>query len=200
MHCANPVECIAFSVGGITVEHVFNLCHRSFTRAHILTLWLEYFANATVPMHFGRDNWTVIGWCIGILQKSPKYVIWPFLLIVPPSQWYGQICQRLIITVEPAGWHRTCEAQLYTFKSEFFHTRHGNELVPIFHYFGAVLTFDWAQHRLLLLVINDKQNITGNWLIIYEVNIYASPRKRKKDKLESFKIMKSCTPQQVVIQ
>ena len=43
-------------------------------------------------------------------------------VIVPPYQWYGKICQRLIITLEPARWRRTCEAQLSKVKSKLFYT------------------------------------------------------------------------------
>ena len=56
MHCVNPFECSVFSVVGITVEHVSNVCRWSVTRVHILTFLLEYFANAIVPMHFERDT------------------------------------------------------------------------------------------------------------------------------------------------
>ena len=110
MHYVNPVECSEFSVGGVTVEHVSNLCRRSVTRVHILTLWLDYFADATVTMDFERDTWKL--WKAGVsglCKTTPKWVIWPFLFcfvlffIVPPNQWYGQICQRLIITLELRG-------------------------------------------------------------------------------------------------
>ena len=53
----NPVECSVFSVVGVTVEHVSNLCRRSVTRVHILTLWVEYLANSTVQMYSERDTW-----------------------------------------------------------------------------------------------------------------------------------------------
>ena len=57
MHHVNTVEYSVFSVVGVTAEHVSNLCRRSVTRVRIFTLWLEYFANAIVPMHFEWDNW-----------------------------------------------------------------------------------------------------------------------------------------------
>ena len=46
-----------FSVVRVTVEHVSNLCRWSVTKVHILTLWVEYFANAKVHMHSERDTW-----------------------------------------------------------------------------------------------------------------------------------------------
>ena len=52
---------------------------------------------------------TAIRWRLRIVQKAPKWVIWRFFLIVPPKQWEGQIWQRLIFTVAPARWRRTCE-------------------------------------------------------------------------------------------
>ena len=83
---------------------------------------------------------TAIGWRFRTVQKSAEMSYMAFFLIVSPNQWYGQICQRLIFTVEPAMWRRICEAQLY--KSEFFYTRHATELGPIFHHSSVVLTFD----------------------------------------------------------
>ena len=111
MHYVNPVECSVFSVVRVTMEHVSNLCHWSVTRVLILTLWVEYFANTTVKMHSERDTWRlrlvdVSGLCK--TRPTAKRVIWRFL-IAPPKQWDGQICQRLIFTVEPARWQRTCE-------------------------------------------------------------------------------------------
>ena len=153
MHCVNPVECSIFSVVGVTMKHVSHLCRRSVARVHILTLLLEYFANKIANAFWTRYLETAIGWRYRIVQKAPKWVIWVFL-ILPPNQWYGQICQRLIFTVEPAMWRRTCEAQRYKFKSEFFYTRHGTELVPIIHHCCVVLTFDWLQQRLVLLVMH----------------------------------------------
>ena len=88
---------------------------------------------------------TAIGWRFRVVQKGPKWVIRRFFLIVPPNQWYGRMCQRLIFTVEPARWRRTCEAQLYKFKFELFYTLQGIELIPIFHHCSVVLTFDWVQ-------------------------------------------------------
>ena len=152
MHCVNPVEYSVSSVVGVTVKHVSNLCRRSVARVHILTLLLEYFANAIVPMHFERDTWKLIGWRFRTVQKSAEMSYMAVFLIVSPNQWCGQICQRLIFTVEPAMWRRICEAQLY--KSEFFYTRHATELVPIFHHSSVVLTFDWVQQRSLLLVMH----------------------------------------------
>ena len=110
MHHVNHVECSVFSVIRVTVEHVSNLCRWSVTRVHILTLWVEYFANATMQMHSERDTWR-LRWAgvSGLCKKAPKMSYMVGFLIVPPKQWYGQICQRLIFTVEPARWRRTCE-------------------------------------------------------------------------------------------
>ena len=109
-----------------------------------------YSANAFWTRYFE----TVIGCRFRIVQKRAQMSYMAFFLIVPPNQWYGQICQRLIFTVEPAMWRRTCEDQLNKFQSEFFYTRHGTELVPIFHHSSVVLTFDWMQQILLLLVLH----------------------------------------------
>ena len=46
------------------------------------------------------------------------------------------------------------ETQFYKFIYEFFYTRNGTELVPIFHHCSVVSTFDWMQHRVLLLVMH----------------------------------------------
>ena len=50
-------KCSVFYVVRVTVEHVSNLCRCSVTWVHILTLWVEYFANATLQMHSERDEW-----------------------------------------------------------------------------------------------------------------------------------------------
>ena len=52
---------------------------------------------------------TVIGWRFRIVQQSAQTSYMAVFIIVPPKQWDGQICQRLIFTVEPARWRRTCE-------------------------------------------------------------------------------------------
>ena len=52
---------------------------------------------------------TAIGWRFRIVQKSAQMSYMAVFIIVPPKQWNGQICQRLIFTVEPARWRRTCE-------------------------------------------------------------------------------------------
>ena len=109
MRYVNPVECSAFSVVRVTVEHVSNLCRRSVTRVHILTLWVEYFANATVQMHCGRDTWRLRQAGVSGLCKSAQVSYMAGFSIVSHKQWYGRICQRLIFTVEPARWRRTCE-------------------------------------------------------------------------------------------
>ena len=52
---------------------------------------------------------TVIGWRFRVVQKSAQMSYMTGFLIVPPKHWYGQICQGLIFTVEPARWRRICE-------------------------------------------------------------------------------------------
>ena len=52
---------------------------------------------------------TAMGSCFRIVQKSAQMSYMAVFIIVPPKQWDGQICQRLIFTVEPARWRRTCE-------------------------------------------------------------------------------------------
>ena len=52
---------------------------------------------------------TAIGWRFRIVQKSAQMSYMAGFVIVPPKQLYGQICQRLIFTVELARWWRTCE-------------------------------------------------------------------------------------------
>ena len=52
---------------------------------------------------------TAIGWRFRIVQKSAQMSYMAVFIIVPPKQWDEQICQRLIFTVEPARWRRTCE-------------------------------------------------------------------------------------------
>ena len=56
---------------------------------------------------------TVIGWRFRIVQKSTEMSYMAFL-IGPPNQWDGQICQRLIFTIETARWRRTCERPNFT--------------------------------------------------------------------------------------
>ena len=52
---------------------------------------------------------TAISWRFRIVQKSAQMSYMAVFIIVPPKQWDGQINQRLIFTVEPAKWRRTCE-------------------------------------------------------------------------------------------
>ena len=47
---------------------------------------------------------TAIGWRFRIVQKNTQMSYMAVFIIVPPKQWDGQICQRLIFTVEPARW------------------------------------------------------------------------------------------------
>ena len=180
MHHVNPVECSVFSVVPDTVEHVSNLCHWFVTRVHILTLWVEYFANATVQMHSERDTWRLrkVG-VSGLCKKAPKWVIWRFFLIVPPKQWYGQICQRLIFTFEPARWRRNCERPNSTNSNpnSFIHDMAPNSyryfiIVVLYqHMTGCSIDYysQWCTKvnaNFAILKPYDKQNISGNWLMM----------------------------------
>ena len=124
-------------------------------RRDISTLWkmkklFAIFFNIFVRSHGALRNFKSPRQRRGIAVECDRGFIWRvFFLIVPPNQWYGQICQRLIFTAEPVRWRRTCETQLYKCKSEFFYTRHGTELVPIFHHCSVVLTFDWVQQKVI---------------------------------------------------
>ena len=146
------VECSEFSVVGVTVKQFVPSDRRQ--SAYFDTFTGTFRKGDSANAFWTRYLETAIGWRFRIVQKAANELYGGFFLIVPPNQWYGQICQRLIFTVEPAMWRLTFEAQLYKFKSEFFYTRHGTELVPIFHHSSVVLTFDWVQQRLLLLVMH----------------------------------------------
>ena len=81
MHYVDTIECFSvFSVVGVAAEHVSNSCCRSVTGVHILTLSLEYFANAIVPMRFLRDTWK-LRWAdvSGLCKKGLNGVKWRFL-------------------------------------------------------------------------------------------------------------------------
>ena len=87
---------------------------------------------------------------------------------------------------------RTCEVtpnlwetQFYKFKSEFFYTRHGTELIPIFQHCSVVSTLDWVQHRLLLLVMHKSKCefcYLKNLCLCFQFSPGASQRKRKEYK------------------
>ena len=94
---------------------------------------------------------TAIGWCFRIVQKSAQMSYMVVLLIVPPNQWYGQICQRLISQSNLRGDAELVRPNSTNSNPNSLYTI-CTELVPVFHHSNVVLTFDWVQQSLLLLV------------------------------------------------
>ena len=107
MHYVKPNECSAYPVGGVTVEHVTNLCRRSVTRAHVVALTGIFRQGDSASAFRTWYSETAIGRRIRIVQNSTEmsYMV-VFLLCHLTSDMDKSVNAFRIITVEPVRWRR----------------------------------------------------------------------------------------------